>query len=383
MLFDKVLTTVIASFMALFSITATIPEGTEMPQITEKTYTASVENVRPIGRTVFDNDLLWCAYSGTGAEFTFNGTKASVTIQGDSSATGTGNNARVAIYVNGERVIDDMLNKAEETYEVYESTLPLNTTVKIVKLSETAMSTLAIKNITVSSAGDIKPTENNEHLIEFVGDSITCGYGVDDENRNHHFSTTTEDVTKTYAYKTAEALNADYSMVSISGYGIITGYCSDGKTKTDQILPNYYDKIGFSWSNTDITSRDWSFKNNRHPDVVVINLGTNDDSYCKSYADRKDEFSKAYVKFLKSVRKNNPDAAIICSLGIMGDNLYSSVEEAMTSYSKKTGDNNVYCLHFSTQNGTTGYAADWHPTEATHTIAAEELVKEIKEIMKW
>lgn len=49
--------------------------------------------------------------------------------------------------------------------------------------------------------------------MEFIGDSITCGYGVDDPDKEHHFKTATEDVTKAYAYKTALALNADYSMV--------------------------------------------------------------------------------------------------------------------------------------------------------------------------
>lgn len=29
--------------------------------------------------------------------------------------------------------------------------------------------------------------------IRFIGDSITCGYGVDDEDRDHHFATGTEE----------------------------------------------------------------------------------------------------------------------------------------------------------------------------------------------
>ena len=48
--------------------------------------------------------------------------------------------------------------------------------------------------------------------IEVIGDSITCGYGVDDEDENHQFTTATEDVTKAYAYKTAKALDAEYSI---------------------------------------------------------------------------------------------------------------------------------------------------------------------------
>ena len=75
------------------------------------------------------------------------------------------------------------------------------------------------------------------HKIEFIGDSITAGYGVDDEVKEHGFSTATEDVTKTYAYKTAAALQADYSIVAYSGHGIISGYTGDGEKNTGLLIP--------------------------------------------------------------------------------------------------------------------------------------------------
>lgn len=77
--------------------------------------------------------------------------------------------------------------------------------------------------------------------MEFIGDSITCGYGVDDEVAEHQFKTATEDVTRAYAYKTARMLNADYSMFSASGYGIITGYTEGDVKLEDQRLPQFYE----------------------------------------------------------------------------------------------------------------------------------------------
>ena len=55
-----------------------------------------------------------------------------------------------------------------------------------------------------------------ERAIEFIGDSITCGYGVDDEVAEHHFATGTEDTTRAYALRTARKLGVDYSLVSLS-----------------------------------------------------------------------------------------------------------------------------------------------------------------------
>lgn len=389
MIFDKVITKILTAIFVTFSITGCGFGGEPSEAalaIVNKVYEATNENVRLIGRTTYQDDALWCAFSGTGIEFSFTGTKAEITLGGDNAsltANNTDNYARVAIYLNGKRVVDDMLDQSEKTYTIFETTVPCNAKIRVVKLSETAMSTFSVKEISVNTDGDIKPTEEKEHYIEFIGDSITCGYGVDDENRNHHFSTTTEDITKTYAYKTAEQLNADYSMVSISGYGIISGY-SDGKTKqASQVIPKYYDKIGYSYANSLMASTSWDFKANRSPDVVVINLGTNDDSYCKNYEDRQKEYVTEYINFLKTIRKNNPKATIICTLGIMGNNLYKCVEEAVTTYSKKTKDKNVYSMAFEVQSANDGYAADWHPTEATHTKAADKLTDKIEELMKW
>lgn len=38
-------------------------------------------------------------------------------------------------------------------------------------------------------------------------------------------------------------------------------------------------------------------------------------------------------------------------------------------------------MKFDVQNQADGYAADWHPTEATHEKAAQKLTDEIKSIL--
>lgn len=355
----------------------------------EKTMKGTVltaENAKLVGRTYLnDEGTLWCGLSGSGAEFEFTGKNLDIMVEGDGQL-GKGNQSRVAIYVDGERVVDDMLNDYIKKYSPIQGDEEVTKTVRIVKLSETAMSCVGIMPIQLEEGASIKPTEAKAHSIEFIGDSITCGYGVDDEDPTHPFSTDTEDVTKAYAYKTAQNLDADYSMFSISGWGIISGYSGDGQQKTEQQIPLYYENTGFSYGgfgNVKPQDTDWDFSLYQ-PELVVINLGTNDDSYCGSNEDRKQAYVDGYVEFLKTVRKNNPDARIICALGIMGDNLYPSVEAAVAKYSEETGDSNISAFHFEPQNSAVdGLAADYHPTDATHTKAAEALTAEIKDIMGW
>ncbi len=346
-------------------------------------------SVKTLGRTYLKEDTLWLALSGSGVDFNYTGKDLNITVCGDGASEIADNNdnyARVAVYVDGERVIDDMVNEKEKTYDVFTSDESKTVNVKVVKLSETAMSTVGIEPIELADGEKIEPTAEKTHKIEFIGDSITCGYGVDDEDKEHHFSTSTEDVTKTYAYKTAEALDADYSMFSVSGYGIISGYTDNGTAKSEQTIPQYYESLGFSYNSFDGTtpqSLSWDFSNFQ-PEVIVINLGTNDDSYVENDDDKGQEFIDAYVEFLKTVRKDNPDAKIFCTVGIMGTRIYSRVEQAYITYAKETGDRNIEAFRFDAQNGNQdGYAADWHPTEATHEKAAEALTEEIKTVMGW
>lgn len=372
-----------AAIVALSLTGCNNDEGnTDMTQ--ETTYTASEENVKTLGRTYFDNDVLYCALSGTGAEFSFTGTKCSVVIQGDSSSTNPSmkdNHARVGIYVDGERVVDDMINEAEKSYDVFESQEAKEVTVSIVKLSESPMSTIGIKEIKAAGT-KIEPTPDKDMLIEFIGDSITCGYGIDDPDKDHHFVTATEDVTKAYAYLTAKALDADYSMVSFSGYGIISGYTTEEKVSS-QTVPQYYTKLGFCWGSTtpfNPSVVEWDFSK-RQPDLIVLNLGTNDDSYTKGDAEKQTEYSEAYTEFLKLIREKNPDARILCAFGVMTDRLFPYVQQAVDNYTSETGDTNISALKFDVQSAADGYSADWHPSVTTQKKAADKITEEIKSIL--
>lgn len=340
--------------------------------------------VKHLGRTYYsDEDILWCAFSGTGAEFMFSGKKCTINIIGDvvSVTNQYDNHARIGISVNDERVVDDMITSLEKQYNVIDEDEAVEAVVRIVKLSEAEMSTFGIASIDVEE-GKIEPTGEKELLIEFVGDSITCGYGVDDEDYNHHFSTKTEDVTRAYAYKTAEMLNADYSMVALSGYGIISGYTTQDTPNSGQTIPQYYDTLGFTYGDfggMKPQNIKWDFTR-RQPDIIVVNLGTNDNSYIKGMEDRLASFSREYTAFLKKIREYNPDAVIVCSLGVLGDQLYNSIELAVNTYKGETGDDNIHLLKFDVQRQEDGYAADWHPTEATHIKAATKLAAKIREI---
>ena len=116
--------------------------------LSTREFAPSEAYVRAIGRTEEQDDTLWLVQSGSGAEFTFTGTAASVTLKPDSMLNGgMDSQVRIAIYVNGERVVDGMVNNLEKTYAVFESETPQRCTVRVIKLSEAAQSTVGIAGI--------------------------------------------------------------------------------------------------------------------------------------------------------------------------------------------------------------------------------------------
>lgn len=345
----------------------------------------TTEFVKPLGRTYYNGESLWLSLTSAGIEYQFTGTHTEITITGDGNALGSENGARIGFFADGVRVKDIMLTQAPQTVSLDLDENVLHT-IKVIKLSESANSSILIDEIAVDGEGDIAPTAEKAHKIEFIGDSITCGYGVDGASQNENFKTSTEDGSRTYAYKTAEKFNAEYSMVSYSGYGVLSGYTSNNAANpnTNQLVSNYYDKLGFSygWVNGQtISDVDWDFSYT--PDLVVINLGTNDYHYVQNNEDRIADFEDAYIDLIKLVREKNPDAEILCTLGIMGQELYPAIENAVSDYITETGDAKVNAFEFDNQDQADGLGSDWHPSEVTHTKAAEKLINEISALYGW
>ena len=323
---------------------------------------ATESNVKLIGRTMQKNDVTWLVQSGSAAECTVTGTEASVTIAGDGCVYSDEQwRPRYGVFVDDELIADVVMGEPEQTVQLFSGATQRTAKVKIMHLSEANNGAIGVKQFDVVSSAKqpVKPTAKKDLTIEFIGDSITCAYGVEADTQYVNFATGTENFSKSYAYLTAQLLDADYSAVSYSGHGIISGYTSTDEPEINSLVPPYYTMVG----KLDDYQSEWDFES--HPsDVVVLNLGTNDDTYAgKDLETRGKEYQDGYVDFLKLIREKNPDAAIICTLGIMGcEELYPYIEAAVA----EVNDPKISCYLSPTQNAADGYGADWHPSPITH-----------------
>jgi lysophospholipase L1-like esterase len=210
--------------------------------------------------------------------------------------------------------------------------------------------------------------------IEIIGDSISCGYGDEGTSPTCSFSADTENEYLSYGALTARALGAEQVTTAWSGKGV---YRDFGGSTTDE-LPVLYER-----TLPEVAGSTWDFAR-WVPDVVVIDLGTND--FAKG--DPGSAFTTAYVAFVKQIRGHYPKAEIFVTLGPMldGANLTQARTylNSVVSTVKSGGDAHVSFLEFAEQNITAdGGGCDYHPSLKTHQKMASTLTAAIETKMGW
>lgn len=344
----------------------------------EKSFLSNEQNVKFSGRVYQKDDITWLVQSGSSVEFYITGSNIEILLVGDSSIYADADfRPRFAIFIDDVLFLDSTLKELELNVELLKDEEDKKIKVKVMLLSENNNGGFGIKGINTyicSNGQAIEPVEKKKYNIEFLGDSITCAYGVEGKDQNENFKTTTENASKSYAYLASQILEADYSTVCYSGAGIVSGY-SGGEKNSQNLFPPHYNKI----SRNNKYSGNWDFSEHKY-DVIFINLGTNDNNYVKAETStRNDEFVEEYVNFLKNVREKNPDSYIICTVGTLGcEGIYTLIEKAI----KLFGDNKVSSFLSPSQNMSDGLGSDWHPSAITHQKLSKLVAEKISEVLK-
>jgi hypothetical protein len=218
-------------------------------------------------------------------------------------------------------------------------------------------------------------------LIEFIGNSITCGAASDTsdvpcgagEYHDHH------NAYMAYGPRVARELGANYILSSVSGIGIYRTWNMNGPS-----MPQVYENIDFQVNNP----RKWDFKT-YSPKIVSIALGTNDLSTGDGKTQRKpfeDElFVRNFVTFVKLVKSKYPKAqiALLSSPMIKGTSR-EVLEKCLATIKTQIdvaypSDKPVQTFYFSPMdaNGCSG-----HPSVEDHLILAKELQPFFQKLLK-
>lgn len=239
---------------------------------------------------------------------------------------------------------------------------------KVIKITECQYATAGITQINCDGELLELPPKKKKLMLEFIGDSITCGFGNISQNADEEFSTLFEDGSQSFAALTGDALDADYNLISLSGWAVY-------KSPYGRTLLDIYDKTD---ALNDPALAEWNFKENQ-ADIVVLELGTNDRAWTGSYPVKLGEFENAYVNFLYEIRGRYPGAYIVCVLGslvIPEHPIFERVQNAVQRFN----DTKSEFLKISYVDKETEGLGCGHPTVIKHQKIAEILSKRLNAI---
>ena len=275
---------------------------------------------------------------------------------------------------DGNKATRIMVNKEKKLYTLASFADKGTHHVQLFKVTNTDDHVTRFYGFQVDSGSVIlKPSIKQKRKIEFFGNSITCGHGVDvpvdsaDSGAPQYFNNY-----RAYGAITARHFNAQYHCTAKSGIGVMVSWFP-------QTMPEIFDRI-----NPNDPKSKWDFKTYQS-DIVVVNLFQNDSWIVNQpgHAEFKARFGttkpseefiiQAYAAFIQSLRSRYRKAQIICCLGNMdatreGSKWPAYIDKAVASLKDKR-----IVTHFFPYKDTPG-----HPKLHEQQAMAEDLIAFIK-----
>ncbi len=260
-------------------------------------------------------------------------------------------------------------------------------TLTLVRRSEGSFGLSKFKGFVLDAAGKLlAPPSRPKRRLEFIGDSLTAGYGNEGKQQDRH----TQNGYMAYGPQTARLLDAEWHVEARSGIGMYKTL-GDNLPPSQPVISDYFPCTYFSWHLP--SAPHWDFSS-WQPHGVVLALGSND--FIGAEPSKRD-FSKAYDEFLSYLRGKCPEAHIFC----LGPFLFQYGTESpwdrcrtyIREVVEKSGDKRIHfidpCNGSNTGaghwlKGPDDYIGDWtHPTVAGNTKIAERLAPIIREKLGW
>lgn len=359
---------------------------------------SEIEGLRVLGRTTKSRKPLVLFWTGSGFETVYEGTELWCEFEADYSCY----EQWIAVTVNGALISRQMLPKGKHKICLFRNmqTKKKNHVRVIKEVQAMPGDEKAFLGVyALYGDGIFFEPKDPSCRIEFVGDSISSGEGSYGAVGEQDWISMWFSSTHAYPYLVSERLDAEYRVVSQSGYGV----CCAWNNNPDEKIPAFYEQICGVLKgkrNERLGAKEAYDFSAWQPDYIVINLGTNDavafeqpewrdeatGRRKKMQFDKNgwpdqasfEEIRDGVTAFLKTVRKNNKAAKILWCYGMMGETVKGAITDGISEYRTQSGDDEVYFVPLKEIAGDR-IGARSHPGLMGHRDAAEEIGNKIYE----
>lgn len=223
-------------------------------------------------------------------------------------------------------------------------------------------------NGTLLPADAVRP-----RVIEFVGDSYTCGYGSENSVKTDPFKPETENCNKSYCNIVARYFDAECVLVAHSGFGIARNYNDNVK---GWYMPERYSQL----YDMDRESRWDAAACPVKPNITVIYLCTNDFSTDRQPS--KSMFKKNYITLIGKIKEAYGEGhPVLCVAGKNDFLMASYIREVVADCG--FGNVSFAVLAPNVHNSESDLGASFHPNYQGHIKKAYNIIPYVATMTGW
>ena len=306
-------------------------------------------------------------YPGVTLRFRFTGDLVAIQFTADSD------DAYVTTILEGGKPQIHRLSKGANELAISTADLgPGPHTVEVVKRNGSWQGITVFDGLRLGTdASLVTPLPPPARKLLFIGDSVTCGEGIDNYPvcpGSLYRSANAYDV---YGMVLGRRLDAQSELVCYGGRGVVRDYLGHRSMQAPEFFN--YSIVG----NTESHPARWT-DDGWTPDAVIISLGTNDWNLQKTDPVPEEEFVTDYLGLLRNVRRHYPKAWIVLTQGsIVSDPLLSQYVQKTV---KRMNDPRVVWFasrHFP------GAPCDAHPDKPQHQQMSDDFEVELRKLLGW
>ena len=322
--------------------------------------------VRYTGRVVKGHDgSVSFDWSGTYAELKFTGGFLAIRVSDSRKSY-------YNIFINGQRVNVVSTFGKDSVIVLAAGLKGRYNTAYIQKRSEGEQGKTTIHSFILAGKGDILGyNPGRTRHIEFIGNSLTVGFGTEGKSKDEKFKAETENCDLAFGAIISRYFDADYTLIAHSGWGAARNYGDSLRVSRISMKDKMLQTFDME------PSQLWNFKDYR-PDIVVINLGSND--FSTKPHPLKDEFLDCYSILIDRLRDKYGDVPILCVAPNRGPAF-----EYLQEFVKVRADKKLFFTAYlqGVYNGDTDLGSVGHPNYSGQQKMAMTLIPYISTATGW